>query len=235
MQEIDESELSCLQENATRKGQLIENLEDDSLNSRDESIILEGPNADTSRITTIYQQDGEYVTEVMKYGVRNEISSFEREVEEQGVEKDVSDEESVQKRVQELEEFYDASDESFPDSEIESENKEKPEPRLRTRDGLEIPFNWDKKTSRQKKEANKRRRRQKIVEKNEETKKETKDNETGNMSKRFPVIDWENLEELTEIWGKKDSCRRSMQLIVLRISSPGVTLCNYKQLLLQRH
>ena len=24
------------------------------------------------------------------------------------------------------------------------------------------------------------------------------------MSKRFPVIDWENAEELTKIWGKKD-------------------------------
>ena len=113
MQEIDESELSCLQGNATREGQLVENSEDESLNSRDESIILEGPNADTSRITTIYQQDGEYVTEVMKYGVRNEISSFEREVEQQRVEHDVSDKESVQKRVQELEDFYDASDESF--------------------------------------------------------------------------------------------------------------------------
>ena len=111
----------------------------------------------------------------MKYGVRNEISSFEREVEEQGVEQDVSDEESVQKRAQELEDFYDASDESFPvDSQIESENKEKPEPRLRTRDGLEIPFNWDKKTSRQKKEANKRRRRQKIVKNMNKQKKKPK-------------------------------------------------------------
>ena len=117
MQEIDESELSCLQENAKQKGQLVENSKDDSLNSRDESIILEGPNADTSRITTIYRQDGEYVTEVMKYGVRNEISSFEREVEDPGFEKDISDEESVQKRDQEPENFYDASDESFPDSE----------------------------------------------------------------------------------------------------------------------
>ena len=63
-----------------------------------------------------------------------------------------NNEESIQKRDQEPEDFYDASDESFPDSETESENEEKPEPRLRTRDGLEIPFNWDKKTSRQKKE-----------------------------------------------------------------------------------
>ena len=136
MQEIEESELSCRQENATQEGQLVENSEDDSLNSRDESIILEGPNADTSRITTIYQRDGEYVTEVMKYGVHNEISSFERELEEQGVEQDESDEEGVEKRAQELEDFYDASDESFPDSEIESENEQKHEPRLRTRDGL---------------------------------------------------------------------------------------------------
>ena len=35
MQEIDESELSGLQENAKRKGQLVENSEDDSLNSRE--------------------------------------------------------------------------------------------------------------------------------------------------------------------------------------------------------
>ena len=140
----------------------------------------------------------------MKYGVYNEISSFERELEEQGIEQDAYDEESVEKRVQELEDFYDASDESFLDSEIESENDEKIEPRLRTRNGLEIPFKWNEKTSKQKKEANKRRRRQKIVEKKNETQTETKNNETTNVSKKFPVINWENAEELTENWGKKN-------------------------------
>ena len=39
---------------------------------------------------------------------------------------------------------------------------------------------------------------------NGETKEETKNNETGSMTKKFPVIDWENAEELTEIWGKID-------------------------------
>ena len=149
--------------NDTREGQQVESSDNDSLNSRDESIILEGPNADTSRITTIYQQDGEYVTEVMKYGVHNEISSFERELEKQEINQDESDEESVENRVQETEDFYDASDESFPDSGIESENDEKIVPRLRTRDGLEIPFTWNEKTSKQKKKANKRRMKQKTV------------------------------------------------------------------------
>ena len=42
------------------------------------------------------------------------------------------------------------------------------------------------------------------MKRNEETKVETMYNKTESITRQFPVIEWENAEELTEIGGKKD-------------------------------
>ncbi len=55
--------------------------EEESSDSRDESNILEGRNANISRIATIDHKDGRYVTKVMHYGAQIEISSFKNDEE----------------------------------------------------------------------------------------------------------------------------------------------------------